>query len=310
MAKVTFDIANKVNRYNDYPKFKLEQNQSARIVLVEEAPEMVYVHNLRAPQIAGGKVVTESKRQKDGTYKDEIQYDFIGNPRCLGNLDVLAKKGADVENCPVCRESAKSDIVDKPTVRYGIHIIKYNTKPGSNQVADPFGAQLMLWAFGPKVFNTLIDFTNEWDDLRAHDLLVTCKSKQFQTMDLSVARTAEWLTSDDRKQLVKEMYASSKCETVEDVLGRKVTRGQMEEDLEKVRDRNNQAFGRKLSDSAGTVASPEVAMNVDDVLGGDTTENTSSVSDEAPATVSDEDGITKDDTATGDAFDLDALLNM
>ena len=245
MPKMTFEAKNKSQTGFDYPTLKLDQNERARILLVETDPEVEYVHTLRAPRVTDGRVEYEEQRQKSGETVRVPRMDFVGRHICIGSFDVLADKGLDVKACPVCEEAQRSSIVEAPQRRFALHLIRYQTQPGSFNVGEPFNVNLLAWGFTDKVFNQIVDFSELYGEMREHDLLLTCKVKQFQQYDMMVAPDAAYMQSEARKKAVAETYRSNKCPDLSRVIGRRLSRDQVQQDLEKVRSANREAYGRR-----------------------------------------------------------------
>lgn len=246
MPKITFDQKNKTQTGFDYPMLKLEQNERARILVIEEAPEKEYIHTLRAPQVTDGRVEYEEIRTKSGESVRQPKMSFIGKHICLGSFDVVAADGGDPKACPVCEEAQKSSIVDAAQGRYAMHVIRYQTQPGSFTVAEPFGVNLVAWSFTERIFNQLTDFVQEWGPLTSHDLrLGPCTNKQFQQFEINVSADAAWQANDERKRIVQQTYASNKSPDLSKIIARKLSREQVQQDLDKVRAANREAYGKR-----------------------------------------------------------------
>ncbi len=243
MARLTFEPSNKTEVAFDFPKLKLEKDERARIVCIED-PEFAFVHNIKAPKIVNGKAETETAERKDkSTYTRQVM-DFISRPICLGDLGILQDKGSDPQNCPACAEAMTSESVDAPTRRFAMHVIKYSTKPGSFDLVNPFSVQVLVWAFTDKIFNTLTDFVTEWGPLYKHDLkLGPCKEKTFQQFEIVIANSAAWLEDETRKTLVKETLEGNKAKDLVAFCGKPTERRWLESDLDKVRARWRVANG-------------------------------------------------------------------
>lgn len=251
MPRMTFESKNKNQNAFDYPSLKLEQNERARILLIESEPEVEYVHTLRAPQMTDGRIEYEEQRQKSGETIRVPKMTFIGKHICMGSFDVVAESGTDPKGCPVCEEATKSSIVDAPQRRFALHVIRYQTQPGSFNVAEPFGVNLLAWGFTDKIFNQIVDFTEEWGDLRSHDLrLGPCTNKQYQQFEINVSADAAWQANEERKRIVQETYKSNKSPDLSRVIARRLTRDQVQQDLEKVRSANREAYGKRDEEPA------------------------------------------------------------
>lgn len=268
MPVTQFTPENKAKVGDQYPKFKLENGERARILVIETNPMVEYYHVLRAPQIVNGQVVKEEVRTKSGEVSMRPKEDFMGQHLCLGNFDTLQARGSDPDSCPTCKASVDHpDAIQTPQTKYAVHIIRYATRPGSFEIADPFSVSLIGWAFGPAKFNQLVDLRAEWGDLKQRDLLLgPCESKQYQKYDIKPASGCEWLQDDVRKRMVAETYQSQKGDLTP-LIGRRLQRHQIEEDIAKTLSRHQAAYGNATTISAAGAA-PEVDLNA--MLGDDT----------------------------------------
>jgi hypothetical protein len=234
MPTLSFTPDNKTEFASDFPRLKLDQNERKRILCLQE-PNFGYVHTFRAPKIVNGKPEYASVKQKDGSFANELVKDFIGRPMCLGDLGLLQDKGVDAVNCPACERAIASDEIDRPQRRFAMPVIVYQTKPGGFDVASPFGCSCVVWNFTDMVFNKLVDIKEEWGSLRDVDLkLGPCENKVFQKYDISAAREAAWKTSEDRTAQVVACFKENQPKDIDALIGRRIERTWMTEDLNKV----------------------------------------------------------------------------
>lgn len=234
MPILSFTPENKTENASDFPRLKLEQNERKRILCLQE-PNFGYVHTLRAPKIVNGRPEYAQVKQKDGTFVNELVKDFIGRPLCLGDLGTLADKGVDPGNCPACERATASDEVDRAQRRFAMPVIIYQTKPGNFEVSTPFGCSLVVWNFTDMVFNKLCDIAAEWGSLRDVDLkLGPCENKVFQKYDIQAAREAAWKASEDRTAQVVACFKENQPRDLDALIGRRVERNWMIDDLSKV----------------------------------------------------------------------------
>lgn len=250
MPRITLSTDNKSQNSFDYPTLKLDMNERARVLAIESDPEVEYVHTLKAPRITDGRVEYEEIKQRSGEIVRQPKMDFIGRHICLGSFDLLAQSGKDPKGCPVCRLAEKESIVDPAARRFAMHVVRYQLQPNSFNVSDPFGVAMNAWVFGDKVFNVIVDISEEWGDLRSHDLkLGPCTKPKYQQYEINVAQDAAWQASDERKKLTLETYKNGKCPDLSRLIGRKLSLEQVEQDLERVRQANREAFGSPSYDS-------------------------------------------------------------
>jgi hypothetical protein len=254
---MTFASENKLASTYDYPTLRLEYQERARIAAIESEPEVEYVHTLKAPQLVDGRVEYEEIRQKSGDMIRQPKLDFIGRHICLGSFDILAQSGKDTKSCPVCAEAEKSSIVDPAQRRFAMHVIRYQLKPGSFDVADPFGVMVVAWCFTDGVFNKITDLASDFKLAETDLKLGPCENQKFQKFSIQPANGAEWTKSDQRKQTTVDTYRSNKCPDLSRLIGRRLTLEQVEQDLDKVRQANREAFGTREPDPDPFVV-PEV----------------------------------------------------
>jgi hypothetical protein len=235
----------------------------------------------------------------NGEGKPEM--DFVGRHICLGDSEVLNKKGIDVDGCPVCKTSKETDAVQAPVQRYALNVVKYALKPGGFDIAKPMSVEVGVWSFSSKIFNQLVSFAVEWEDsggLKSHDLLLgPCEVEQFQKFDIAVSGKAAWLESNATKKLVAETFKSSRLEDLTVAIGRKLSLDQVTEDLNKVLHANRLAFGGSF-DASETEVDASLGLDDTDDLFGDT--STDDVAEVATPEVKEE--------ASGGTEDLEDLL--
>lgn len=291
MARIEFTTeAKKATTNYDYPKLKLKNGERARILLLE-SPVVEYVHTLRAPQIMNGKPVMETKKRKDDSEYQDFKMDFLSRPLCLGDAGVLEDKGSDPKNCPMC-ELAKenSDMSQAPQRRFAMHVIRYKTKPNGFDPITPFTVELLVWAFTDKIFNKIVDFKNEFGDLKRHDLtLGPCTNESFQQFDVSISNKGAWLEDDERKKRTVETFKENQIPDLSIACGTKKERKWIDEDLSRIRE--------NWSTASGIDAAP---LDLTSNVGGDLSEGLSDLLD-----TTDADGWHKDpETTSGDLDDL------
>lgn len=237
MPRIEFIPSNVIDTGNNFPKLKLDAQESARVVVLEN-PQYVYVHTLRAPEIGPDNKPVMTKAERKGEEVDVFKFKFVGRHQCLGDLNTLQEgRGVDPDNCPMCEASVKTSIVDAPQRRFGVHVAKYATKPGTHDISKPFSAQIQLWLFTEGIFNKLVGFQKEFGSLLQHDLkLGPCTSKDFQKFDINIANDAEWLKTTKTKEYIKEALDENHAEDVETEIARRKDRKWIDQDLKTVAD--------------------------------------------------------------------------
>ena len=265
MGRTTFTPENKSRSASQFPKFKLEFNEVARVVLIEPEAWREFIHELKMPQVADGKPVFVTKVRKDGSEYEEQQMDFVGRYLCFGNEETVETEGADPENCPMCEASVENaGRINRPTPRYAVQLLRYGTKQGTVQIRKPFTTELFVWSYTPRINDRLIDLAEKWKSLQDHDLeLGPCKSADYQNFDISVLPDAGWQESDEYRKLALETLKENKVseETHQAACGRKGQRSFVVADIAKILERwkvvDNPVEVNLSSSSAPTVSSAE-----------------------------------------------------
>lgn len=243
MPRVEFSPENKVATTDyGYPKLKLALNERARILVGLEAPWSEYVHNLNKPQIINGEVQTkEVVNERTKKKSVETITDFVSKPICLGDPTILAEKGSDPAHCPMCKLAKDHpDFAKPPQRRYAMHVIHYrtkSTKDGTIELVKPFSVECEVWAFTTPIFNKLIDFQEEWGDLRKHDLLLgPCTNPLFQQFDITVAAKAAWLLDPEWKKQAWDTFQENQIPDLSIACGTPKKREWVEEDVQTILD--------------------------------------------------------------------------
>lgn len=274
MPKVTFSSENKVKTSSfEYPKFRLDKDEKALIILLED-PEVEYVHTLRKPKLENGKPVMITKPRKDKSTYETYDMQFISRPLCKGDFTTLQDKGLDPKNCPMCALAKEnSEFTEAPQRRYAMHVIRYRTKGSGFDLINPFSVELLVWSFTDRYFNQLIDFKEEWGDLRKHDIKVECTNKDFQNFDIQVASKAQWLADEDRKALVKTTLKENKLEDLSIAIGQNKEDKWVKEDIESIREAWNAIKGDATADEGWYEESSDdeaLGAELNDILNEDT----------------------------------------
>lgn len=269
MPKITISSENKNATFQKYPKVMLEKDERARIVCLED-PDVVYVHNLKKPELLNGKPSMVTVEQKNGDKKEVNKMEFVATDICLGNFEVLQKDGADPENCPACRESKETDTILGPQRKFAMHVAQYNLgNPNSFAVAEPFGVSIKAWTFTDRRFNDLVELKEIYGDLRKADLaLGPCENKMYQNYDIkAMPGDAAYLSSDDRRRIVVESYKNNRSDDLTVLLGRTVDASLMREHLEEVKARWRAVRGESTVDLSASVNSRTLDESLLDLTG-------------------------------------------
>jgi len=298
--RVEFSSDNKKATTNyDYPKLKLKVGESARIVLLEQAPTFEYVHTLNKPQIVDGKPIIIESSRKDGSKYKDYKMDFVTRVICLGDESTLDDAASDPKNCPVCAlAKTNPDMAKAPARRFATNVIRYKTKAGGTSLVTPYSVETLVWAFTENVFNKIADAKEEWDDLRKHDLILgPCEAPEmFQKFPIAVAAKAAWGEDAARKKLTVETFKENAIEDLSIACGTRKEKRWVDEDVAAIKSAWAVALGNPITDDddlsevggdldAGlddllkpTAKEDKVAGDVDDLFASD-----EKWADEAPA---------------------------
>lgn len=277
MPEIDFDPTNRKSSTTNFDRLKLKKGESGRIVLLNK-PTFAYVHTLRAPQIVNGKAVktTKQRTNKDGEVTAEYEdyaYDFIGRPLCLGDLGILADKGLDPDNCPVCKRAREGDQVNPPERRFAVNVIRYATQ-ADGKLVTPFSCSCVVWSFNEGTFNKLLSIAEEYAEvggLIGRDLLLgPCKNEAFQTFEISVGAKNAWQLSEDFKARVQETFKQNKVDNLEAACGRQTDKRWILNDLETIEYRYRIANGTASTpDGTEAHSTATLAEGIDDLLSDD-----------------------------------------
>jgi len=241
MPRDTFDPENRAKDFTNYPKLKLDENEKKRIVVIEETPFFEWVHRLEMPKIGPqGQAIMTNKERKNGETYQVHSMEFLSQPICLGDLATMKEEGSDEEHCPMCKIGRQTDMLKPATRRYASHVLVYNTKPGTFDITEPFMLQCILWVYGERRYNRLLDIISEFGPLREHDLtLGPCSNASYQNYDINGSNKAEWATTKDRQRMAVMAFKENKLDDkqIKDMLGRTIAREFILEDLQRIQDR-------------------------------------------------------------------------
>ena len=255
MAKMSFKAENKAADNESFPKLKLDQDETGRISCFEE-PEVGFVHNIRAPKIVQGEVQYKRVETKNGP-EMQMEFDFIGNPICLGDFDELLDRGIDPKRCPACKAAQEApDMFQPPKRRFAMHVFQYTTN-GTKTPTRNFQGSVKIWAFTDQKFNELIDLMDEapGGDLRNIDIILgPCENKMYQKFKMVHSSQVKWREAEEQFQ---EIIAENKVKDISKFLGRTTKKDWLEDDLDKVRARWRVANGQKDESPNDTLAGAE-----------------------------------------------------
>jgi hypothetical protein len=258
MARMSFSSNNRGAEIEQFPKLSLANKESARVVVIHE-PESAFVHNLRAPKLINGEV----------QYKgEEMDFDFVGNPICLGDENIVQERGLDVKNCPACKayQDFGADQFSLPKRRYATHVFQYQTN-GTTKAPNNGEGTVKIWAFAPQKFNELIDIYETANDESDNpvgpqdlDLLLgPCENAMYQKFKIIQSAKVAWKLNDSTKQRFEDAVASNKSKDLYRYIGRKMGKEFMTDKVDEVRRKWAQAKGQ--SGESNSDGLPERDLN-------------------------------------------------
>lgn len=229
-----------------FPRLKLQAFEKARIVVVG-APQQEFVHRLEAPNIVNMAPVYKKINGRDGSEQVVVDTRFVSGPLCQGNFDVLRERGVDDKTCPACSAARdRPDIFRSPQPKWAVNILRYGLRPGGGwgDIANPYGVSALIWVFGAKVMDKLIDVRTmgeAYQDIRMVDLLLECDKdavfqKPYSNGEFTPIAPAVWTANEATRKYTLD-YLAANGASEEDLtasIGKKVKADWMADDLSRV----------------------------------------------------------------------------
>ncbi len=279
MGRTTIVPENRVSTETErFPALRFQaKDERARIACLERqqlpdgrnvlTPWMEFVHRIERPLEKDGVPLQKklTRKGRDGQETTEMVWDtdWVSSPICLGDKAVLMEKGLDVGNCPVCRASEDNPEITahrglgSPVVRYAMNVVRFSIRPGGFILAEPFGAQIVVWSFTEKRFNRLDDLNRKLAErgevqfrrpdgsvgARPYDitdvdlLLGPCEDVGWQRFDIDLAEgLAMWRRSQPTAQYIQQLWLGAGMRATDEQLqlacGKPVTnRAYLDEDI-------------------------------------------------------------------------------
>lgn len=269
--KMSFSTENLAPERENFPKLKLGAQESARIYAFE-APVAAFVHNLRKPKIVNGRVQTV----KDQKGNIGWEYDFVSNPICLGDPDVIKQEGTDAKNCPACKAVKDHgwDMFKPPVRKFAMHVYQYTTN-GNAAAPRTMNGDTKVWVFADKKFAELVAINDSFASLgglAGVDLqLGPCVSAVFQQFNILPSPEVAWKKFANGEERLEE----AKLNQAKDLyfyIGRKMSKDAMEDKVSEIVTAHRQANGLSGESASDDLAGAE---NLDAGL--------ASILDDAPA---------------------------
>jgi hypothetical protein len=250
MAMITFETKNRMQSGSntDFPQFKLVKGERARVALIEN-PVFGWTHTIRAPKVVDGQVQYQMIQRKDGTQFEAPVKEWLGTHRCKGDDGIITGdgRGLDAKNCPMCAVAkANPSKMDAPKRRFAVHVVKYNTKPGTYDLTDaPFSVNIFVWKFTEFLFDKLIGINSIVGSLQNRDLLLgPCTDAQMQKYDINYDMQAFWSGTDQYKELTLSTLKSNRAEDLMAYVARDSELRWIEKDLDTLADAYRALEGR------------------------------------------------------------------
>lgn len=266
MAKMSFSSDNKAAAQDNFPKLKLDQDESARIAIFEE-PEVEFVHNLRTPKIVNGEV--QYTTSKDG--QRAMDFAFVSNPICLGDFNVLQERGIDPKNCPLCKAVQDApDMFAQPKRRFAMHVFQYTTN-GTSKPTKAFQGSVKIWAFTDQKFGEIADLRDEIPSGSLGDIDVVlgpCENKLFQKYKIISSPLVKWKESEATKGQFQEIIEENKAKDIRNFIGRVMKKEWMADEIVKVKKGWQQANGQngETANDGLALAEPNLDAGLQNIL--------------------------------------------
>jgi hypothetical protein len=259
MARIEFKSENKARTFDSFPKLKLDQDETARIHIYE-APDSAFVHNVRKPKIVNGEVVYKTVQSKGGGTERQMDFDFVSNPICVGDADVVKERGVDPKNCPLCKAAQEApDMFAAPKRRYAMHVFQYATN-GTSKPTKNFQGSVKIWAFTDQKFGEIVDLLDEVKDNDPENvdfILGPCENKLFQKYKIITSPQVKRSESDASSAAFDEIVAENKVDDLSAFLGRKMKADWMHDEVDKVKRAWDQVNGTRGESNSDDLAGAE-----------------------------------------------------
>lgn len=209
----------------DFPRLKLGQGEYARIVVIEKEPTYAWTHRLVKPKFSPvtGQMLFRTAERRSGEKVEVPDLDFVGNPVCFGDLQVLDEKGVDPDHCPVCKLAIDApEQFTAPERRFAVHVLKYATKPGGSAISSPFSVQTLVWVMSENRFSQVTTKISEWggDPTKVDLVLGPCINAGFQNYEIGVGQSCEMRSDAERLKRAAETFQENNAGDLEPYCGR------------------------------------------------------------------------------------------
>lgn len=302
MAQISFETKNRIQTAATFPKLKLAKNERARVAIIEN-PQFGWVHNLNTPKVVDGQIQYKTVERKDGTSHEVPVMQWVGTHRCKGEDEIITGegRGLDVKHCTLCAATKESPSrFEAPKRRFALHVVKYNTKPGTYDLVDgPYSVNIFVWAFSEFLYDKLIGINSVVGSLQNHDLLLgPCTDANFQKFDVNYALDAAWQMSDDYKKITVETLKANRADDLMAYVARDSEQKWIDRDIETVHEGYDFLQGKSREQNIAQKELPSLKNEMDSLL------------DSTPATKTPEASPAKEEKKEEAAGGWDSLLDI
>lgn len=266
MPKIAFSQDNVKRSGTDFPRVKLDQGATWRIVVIEKEPTYAWTHRMVKPKFSPvtGRMQMKTIERRNGEKLDVPDLDFVGSPVCHGNIDILNDKGVDPDHCPICREYQNNpEQFSAPERRFAVHVLKYATKPGGSALTSPFSVETRVWVMSENRFAKVTSVISEWGgDPTAVDLVLgPCNNAGFQNYEIAAGQRCEMRADESRLQRAAETFKENNAGDLEPYCGRVTELRWINNDIDEIK-----AAWRKAAGGGSAPATVDVSDTLDTSL--------------------------------------------
>jgi hypothetical protein len=239
MPKATFTTDHVKRSATDFPRVKLGQNETWRLVVIEKEPTFAWTHRLQKPKFSpvSGAMLMKTIKRRSGEEISVPDLEWVGSPACFGNLDALAEKGIDVDHCPMCKQAHENpEQFSAPERRFAVHVLKYATRQGTSQLTSPFSVETRVWIMSENRFAQVVAKITEFggDPTRVDLILGPCINASFQNYEIGVGQNCEMRADADRMKRAADTFKENNAGDLEPYCGIVKERRWVESDIEDV----------------------------------------------------------------------------
>ncbi len=147
------------------------------------------------------------------------------------------------------------ELLGESTKKFAVPILQYRTN-AKGEAQKPFGFELKVWTFSPKIFNDLQSVHKE-HSLDKHDIKVTCTEETYQ--QVTITPCADSIIAHPKFQTAHGESLKNWLQAVQSELKREIGRDLSGEEIRKL-------LGEAPSSAAAVVAGPVAGATLDELL--------------------------------------------